>query len=160
MLSSSMECSHDCFNCPFPDCVLDDSSVELSISEIQDQDRRDREAEKELPVEERKKHRENSRYRDDPLYRKAIIARAREWYRENRDRANARRREHYRKNAEKIRAQQRKWRAEHQDELNARAREKRAEKRRAEMLEWGGPVYRDMVEERSRMIEYQNESYT
>ena len=87
-------CNHDCFNCPYPDCVVDEMTeaellesskrdAELRIAgkktpqAVLDASRRWREANKERFKESQRRYRERNKEK--------LLAYKREYYRKNRD---------------------------------------------------------------------------
>ena len=82
-------CNHDCFNCPYPDCIVDDVTAE----EYRELSRIEREL---IRPKSRKKL--------------AIAAKQREYYEANRESIAAKQREYYEANRESIAAKQREYR--------------------------------------------------
>lgn len=87
-------CNHDCFNCPYPDCIVDGMTAE--------------------------EYRESSRIERElirPKSRKeiAIAAKQREYYEANRESIAAKKREYYEANREKHNAYMREYRRKQRD---------------------------------------------
>jgi hypothetical protein len=125
------KCNHDCFNCPYSDCIIPEE--EITLQEIIDADRRDgkpqsKEIKKALARERMKKW-----YAENKDYAKA---KQKEYYEKHKDErkkyyeANKeKKKQYYQKNREKIIEYQRRYRKEHPEMFKSSYR-KYNEKRR------------------------------
>lgn len=110
-----MKCNLDCFNCPYPDCVNDDLSLEEYREDINPQEvprevRMARERANRYAIKNRQANRERSikhYYANKEKYNQQ----ATEWQRENRERTNALARERYHRDIERRRQYLREYRA-------------------------------------------------
>lgn len=127
-----MECSHDCFRCPYEDCIWPDEEFELTALEIAQSESLDREAERscceadyepdaDRAAAARKRHRRREWYLD---HRGSELAKKKAWRETHRE--------------EKHRQDMAYYEA-HREEINRRKREKRAlEKARRKQQNSGG----------------------
>jgi hypothetical protein len=115
-------CNSDCFNCPYPDCINDELSLEeykedINPQEIPDSVKKARARANRYAKKNRVANRERSikhYYANKEKYNQQ----AAEWQRENRERTNAMARERYHKNIEYRRQYQREYRARKKAEVS------------------------------------------
>lgn len=98
-------CSRDCFNCIYPDCILDDGPDEQEVSQIDRIEKRY--LVPSMPADEMTRAKGRAYYREhreeriaavkayQATHRESIAARRKIWYAENRDRILAQRRDYY-----------------------------------------------------------------
>lgn len=116
-----MTCTRDCFNCPYPDCIMDDETP----AEIGAAERRDREAMRQ--GKPKRKHTEKDRERAKQYraeHRDELNANRRACYIAHKAEIKAKKADYYRRNKETILAQQRAYKAAHADEISNRNRER------------------------------------
>ena len=116
-----MECSHNCFRCPYDDCILaDDEEIELTALEIAQSESLDREAERmccEGDFEDTDKEKAEAARRRH---------RKREWYLDHRGSELKKKAEYRKTHAEEKHRQDMAYYEAHKEEINRRKREKRA----------------------------------
>ena len=112
-----MDCAHDCFRCPFPDCITDEETPQERRA-AERRDTRDRQDE-----DQRKKALAVERWRKGHPERWREIQRAA--YERNKDRCLKYGQQYYQAHREERLAYARKHREEHREEINARRRELR-----------------------------------
>ena len=96
-------CNKDCFNCPFPDCVLD-----------------------ELDAEDYRKAKEvDDLLHPQTKHQKKLAAQQRAYYEANRDKVAAQQRAYREANRDKLAAQQRAYYEANRDKVACRRKEKR-----------------------------------
>ena len=101
------KCDKDCFNCPYPDCIVDnDGSESRDIDKILGLRKKKLEYSKKYYRDHIEERREYGR----AYYRKhkdSMYAYQKEWREKNRERHNANMRAWYAKNRERVQAQRR-----------------------------------------------------
>lgn len=126
-------CSHDCFTCPYEDCVCGDDEIDdmtaLEIAEAEARDRRterynceadyDGENKKDIQQRKRRTYKRNYYYR----HHEAERAKRKEKREQNREAHNAKNMEYYYKNSEKINQRKRERRALEKARLAASAKD-------------------------------------
>ena len=113
-----MNCNHDCFNCPHPDCINDRLEAEDFKTDYDEVDRlkllaRNRNA------RYRAKHKEilNQRSRDwNNANKERVLATKKVWAQENKQRVAANKRKRYAENPEYYRQKQREYRARRKEQ--------------------------------------------
>lgn len=114
-------CSHDCFTCPYDDCLCGDDEIDdmtaLEIAEAEARDRRterynceadyDGENKKDIQQRKRRTYKRNYYYR----HHEAERAKRKKKREQNREAHNAKNMEYYYKNSEKINQRKREHRA-------------------------------------------------
>lgn len=114
-------CSHDCFTCPYDDCICGDDEINdmtaLEIAEAEARDRRterynceadyDGENKKDIQQRKRRTYKRNYYYR----HHEAERAKRKKKREQNREAHNAKNMEYYYKNSEKINQRKRERRA-------------------------------------------------
>lgn len=112
-------CSHDCFHCPYEDCIWPDEDFELTALEIAQSAALDREAERSCCEGD---------YEDDE--RKAAEARRRqrrrEWYLNHRGNELVKKAQYRQTHKAEKAKQDADYYQRHRDEINRRKRERRA----------------------------------
>lgn len=114
-----MDCSHDCFRCPYDDCIWPDEDFPLTALEIAMSESLDREAERsgcEADYEGNEDRAAEARRRH----------RRREWYMEHRASELLKHAEYRRTHKEAKRLQDNAYYLAHREEINRRKRERRA----------------------------------
>lgn len=110
-----MICNLDCFNCPYPDCINDDLSLEeyredINPIEVPREVRMARERANRYARKNRQANRERS-IKHYYANKKKYNEQATQWAKENRERINALARERYHRDIERSRQYQRDYRA-------------------------------------------------
>ena len=113
-----MNCNHDCFNCPHPDCINDRLEYEDFHTDYDEVDRlkllaRNRSA------RYRAKHKEivNQRSRDwNNANKERVLGTTKAWQQENKQRIAANKRKRYAENPEYYRQKQREYRARRKEQ--------------------------------------------
>lgn len=122
-----MECSHDCFRCPFEDCIQPDDD-EMTALELAQSEALDREAERSCCEAD---------FEDDP--EKAAIVRKRtmrrEWYMEHRATELVKHAQYRATHREEKKRQDTAYYLAHREEINRRKRERRALERARKLEE-------------------------
>lgn len=116
-----VSCNLDCFNCPYPDCVNDDLSLEEYREDINPQEmpenvRKERERKNRWARKNRQANRERS-IKHYHANKGKYKEQATEWQRENRERTNALARERYHRDIERRRQYLREYRARKKAEV-------------------------------------------
>lgn len=149
-MPSGCPCSHDCFNCPYPDCVCGDDDIDdMTALENAEAEARDRlteryncEADYEIdgktqPPEEARKRRKRAYNRSYyNKHREAELARIKAKRTENREAVNAANRKYHHENREERNRKRREYHAKHKNEINRKRAEARAAKKQ-ETIEGG-----------------------
>ncbi len=121
-----MECSHDCFRCPFEDCIQPDD--DLTALEIAQSEALDRDAERSCCEAD---------FEGDP--EKAAIVRKRmmrrEWYVEHRSTELVKHAQYRAAHREEKKQQDSAYYLAHREEINQRKRERRALERARKLAE-------------------------
>ena len=120
-----MICNHDCFSCPFPDCINDSLRYEdyKEIDEIEKTIKAERAGIKGKKVAaQRKAYREANREKvaaQRKAYREAnrekVAAQQKAWYEANRDRVAAQKKAWYEANKDRVLDQQKRYRKRRRD---------------------------------------------
>lgn len=146
------KCNHDCFNCPFPDCIEDDISLEewneaterdwqAKAEQAELESLRDGKKKKQCSLSEAAAERQRVmkwwRYHNDPEYRKAVQAQCKKYYEAHReewlkwlhlyqqthkDEIRARQKEYRECHKEEIKAKKRAYRQSHKEQIKASGR--------------------------------------
>ena len=105
-------CNKDCFNCQYPDCVLD----ELDAEDYRESRERDRLL-KQRTDKQRKAAAQQKAYRE--ANRDKVAAQQKAYYEANRDKVAAQQKAYREANRDKVAAQQKAYREANRDKYNA-----------------------------------------
>lgn len=151
-----MMCDRNCFECPYPDCVLD----EVSLEEYRESDERDKQEERAEKLASAKDKKAEWRIKNIEKHRKSCREyaernpdRMRKYYEDNKDAINEKRRSYRERNRDRIRAAERermrRYRAENPEYYRQKEREAREEKR----------IRDGVLTKKERMIQQQDRMY-
>ena len=125
-------CNGDCFNCIYPDCIVDDHITKEEIAASKELDREAKWQDK----DNRERHLAEYRAAHREEYNAYQNAYQREWREAHREEHNAYHREYYAAHREEIAARRREWREAHREEYNAYHREYYAAHREEIAARW------------------------
>lgn len=121
MPESGCPCSHDCFNCPYPDCVCGDDDIDdmtaLEIAEAEARDRR---------TERYNCEADYSHETADTIKAHKRRGYRRTYYNKHREEEIQKRREYREKNRAELRAADRDYYQRNRERINQKKRERRA----------------------------------
>lgn len=106
-------CDHDCFRCPWPDCVVSDDLTDAEAAESAERDRML------VPgsIDSR-----TYRFRTDPEYREEVRQKRRAYYQANKERFKATQQKYRENNTEHIKAKKHEYYLLHKQEYAERRR--------------------------------------
>jgi len=85
-------CNHDCFNCPFPDCICEEGAT---LTEIRDADRRDKLLTQPEAVDTKRRYQARSKTTLTPAQKERARQKSAEYRETHREEINRKQRERY-----------------------------------------------------------------